>query len=49
MVSGFICAADLEAAKHLGVTELVLKPPTAQKLDAALQRVFGAVSQERAD
>jgi len=47
ILSGFIRATDLDAAKRLGVTEVVLKPPTAQRLEAALQRVFGAAACER--
>jgi hypothetical protein len=32
---------DLEGARHLGVTEVVLKPHTPRELSAALQRVMG--------
>jgi CheY-like chemotaxis protein len=41
MVSGYMRPGDLEGARHLGVTEVVLKPHTPRELSAALQRVMG--------
>ncbi len=41
MVSGYMQPDDLELARRLGVTEIVLKPHTSRELGAAVERVIG--------
>jgi len=42
MVSGYMQPDDLDSARRLGVTEVVLKPHTSRELSAAVERVTGA-------
>lgn len=41
VTSGYIFPQDQEAAKHLGVRELILKPDTVEELGDALHRLLG--------
>jgi CheY-like chemotaxis protein len=40
VTSGYVRPEDREAASHVGVRELVLKPNTVEELAQVLQRVF---------
>ncbi|MDY0068225.1 MAG: PAS domain-containing protein [Steroidobacteraceae bacterium] len=42
MTSGYVRAQDREAARRLGVREMILKPDTVEELGHALARVFAA-------
>ncbi|HYE75598.1 MAG TPA: PAS domain S-box protein, partial [Blastocatellia bacterium] len=44
MTSGYLRPEDQEAASHIGIRELILKPDTVDELGQALDRIFQEVS-----